>query len=107
MNLDFTTCPNCKQEASKLWEVFVFPSRFYINKTCRSCEIPIRLNPKLLRSLLVFLIAGIVIVNILSQIVNIKIPGFDTLLIIGFLFIPLLTIKQLFVIDESRASSGS
>ena len=81
----------------KLWEVFVFPSRFWLSKLCMHCNNKFRFNFKSIFLILVFLIVGIVLGNIIVMVFSIDSTVFEAIFLIFFVSIPLLLGKKLFI----------
>lgn len=104
--MNFFRCPNCKEQATRIWGIFFFPSSFHISKLCRICKEPIRFNPLTIRALIVWLIAGIVICNIVFRLFPIDSTFFETIFLLFFVSIPVFTGKKLFIIDERRKKKG-
>ena len=104
--LKFFQCPNCKEQVTRIWGIFFFPSSFHISKLCRICKEPIQFNPLTIKALIFWLISGIVICNIVFRLFPINSTFFETIFLLFFVFIPVFTGKKLFIIDERRKKKG-
>lgn len=98
-------CPHCEQKAIKTWQIFIFPSPFWLSKRCMHCGNKIRFNWNTINLIACSLIAGIIIGNILIRIFKIDSIILDAILLSFFLYLPFLFGKRLFVSEENKGSN--
>ena len=99
--MKFLECPHCKNQAFGLWEIFVFPSGFWLGRKCRHCNKQVRINYNTVYSIVVCLIIGIVLANVIEKLFSVKSYMVDISIIILSINIPLFLGRKLFVEEES------
>ena len=103
-------CPHCKKQAFKLWEIFIFPSGFWLGRKCRHCNKQVRINYNTVYSFVICLIIGIILANVVDKLFSIKSDIVSIAILILFINIPLFLGKRLFleeVSTETLQDNGS
>jgi hypothetical protein len=94
--MNILKCPSCRQPATKWWELFVFPSRFWISKVCRNCGQKIYFNwnvlNEIVRNLSIYLLIGIVL-----RFFSFNSIFIDAIVLIIALYLPFYRGKELFI----------
>jgi hypothetical protein len=99
--MKFLECPYCYKQAVKLWEIFVFPSRFWLDRTCGSGnnKIKVDFNTVVMIgcSLLLGLLVGLLIGDWIPD--NIIFPG---VFLLVFACVPIFFGRKLFLMDQEE-----
>ena len=93
-------CPYCDKQVSKLWEIFVLFSPFWINRRCMYCNHKVRLNPKTLTKVLLTICLCIIFRMIIDKIISFDFILFDVFLYIFFIYLPFFFGSKLFIKKE-------
>lgn len=101
--MKFLRCPHCDRQAVKIWEMFVFPSPFWLNKLCRHCRNKIRFDFRTIRLIVYLFLLGMVLGNVINLVVPIHSIMFDVVFLLLFACIPIFLGRKLFVsVDGGR-----
>lgn len=98
--MKFIKCPYCKNDATKIWQLFVFPSRIWINRVCRNCKKNIRFNWQFIMFWMGSIIFGVISGNLIGKVITIESRLFVFSYITFFFILPAMTGMPLFL--ESR-----
>jgi len=58
------TCPHCGKKAVPLWQLFVFPSPFWLNRKCSHCHTKLRFNFTTLGWIAASIVLWVIIVEV-------------------------------------------
>lgn len=105
--MKFLECPHCGKQAVKIWEIFVFPSPFWLSKRCKHCNIKIRLNFKTIAQILICMVLAIILGNIVIRLLSINSALFEAILLFGFICLPLLLGGKLFLSHDEEQNNKS
>jgi len=88
-------CPYCKKQALRVWEIFIFPSPFWIHRRCISCNRKVRFNFNLYFQIVLFIFLAVIIRKLIDFVISFDFFLFDALLYFLFILIPLLSGKKI------------
>jgi len=89
-------CPHCNKQVFRLWEFFIFPSPFWINRTCMHCRKKVRFDMNVVMSIFFYMIAAIIIGIAIDKIISFDSILFDIVWYVFFISIPFIMGKKIF-----------
>jgi prepilin signal peptidase PulO-like enzyme (type II secretory pathway) len=92
----FLECPHCGRQAVRIWEIIIFPSPFWLSKTCRYCQEIVSFNYDILIKIIGCMIIGVVVGNVIIRLFSINSIWFEAVLVFGFTCIPIIRGNKLF-----------
>jgi len=103
--MNLLECPYCKKQAAKLWEILVFPSPFWLSKSCRQCNNKIHFDFNTIKLIACSLFLGIILGNVIDRAFSINWAMFDVGFMIFFAFLPFFLGKKLFLKKTDKAQT--
>ena len=89
-------CPHCNQKVFKLWEFFIFPSPFWINRICMHCRKKVRFDMDVVMLVFLFMIAAMFVGLAIDKVISFDSLLFDIALYAFFISIPFMMGKKIF-----------
>jgi prepilin signal peptidase PulO-like enzyme (type II secretory pathway) len=90
-------CFECKRQAVPIWELFIYPSRFWLTRKCRHCESPLKFDFNTVFLIAAFMILGIVILNVIEKLFSMDMGLFGIIIFLLFTLIPVFKGRRLFL----------
>ncbi len=97
-------CPCCKKDVLSLWELFIFPSPFWLTRTCQHCNEKVQFDFTVVIQIMLSMIVGVIFGRIIILFIPADYFLFNALLILLFIYIPFLLGKKLFI-DKKNCHS--
>ena len=95
--MKFIKCPYCKEDVTKIWQLFVFPSPIWINRVCRNCKEKIRFNWQFIMFWMGSILFGVVCGNLINKTITIESKLFVFSYMTFFFILPAITGMPLFL----------
>ena len=92
--MKFLECPVCKKPATKAWQIFV--AVFWISRSCINCNTKLKSDFKTFSWIAFFVIAGVVVANLLEKVFSIENELYPIVILIVFILIPIFMGRRLF-----------
>ncbi len=89
-----------------MWEIFIFPSPFWLKRLCNYCNNTLRFNHNTIFSLIAFFIIGIFIANIIDYVFSIQTEIYTIIIFVFVALLPVLLGKELFSKKELEESEN-
>jgi hypothetical protein len=96
--MKFIECPHCKEDAVKIWYLFVGFSPFWISRLCRHCNKRISFNWFFIKIWMGSILFGMISGNRIDRIFNIQSDLFGAVYMIFFFIFPAIIKIPLFSI---------
>lgn len=96
-------CPNCKKQVLKLWELFIFPSPFWLTKKCQNCQKKVQFNTGVVYQVVLFFFVAMILRWLVDKIIPFESIFFDAFIYISFISIPFFQGKKLFILKKTES----
>ena len=103
--MKFLRCPHCSKQAVRAWELFIYPSPFWMRRLCNYCNNKLRFNLNTIYLLVFFFIIGLIIANLIDYIFSVQTEIYTVLIFVVFALLPVFLGKELF--SKPHNESGS
>jgi hypothetical protein len=100
-------CPNCKEQVLMLWELFVFPSSFWLTKSCRNCQKKMQFNFGVVYLVIILFFVAMILRLLVDKIVSFESILFDAFIYLSCISIPFFQGKKLFILKKEKSEEGS
>jgi len=87
-------CPVCQKPATKAWQIFI--AVFWISRSCINCNTKLRLDFKTFSWIACYIIAGVIVANMLRKLFSIENDLLPIGILIVFILIPIFMGKRLY-----------